>query len=125
ADETRGARPAHRHAHAGAGSVPARLGGVLVATRLVADAVVTCDAAGSIHRPGAVDIEDGRIAWVGPVAAAPPGVPEERVGGILLPGLVNCHCHSPIAPFRAAAEDVPLDRFLREVLWPREARLTD
>jgi 5-methylthioadenosine/S-adenosylhomocysteine deaminase len=27
--------------------------------------------------------------------------------------------------FRGAAEDVPLERFLREVLWPREARLTD
>jgi len=27
--------------------------------------------------------------------------------------------------FRGAAEDVPLDRFLREVLWPREAQLTD
>lgn len=101
------------------------MGGIRVATRLVADAVVTCDAAGSVHRPGAVDVEDGRIAWVGPLESAPAGVPEERVGGLLLPGLVNCHCHSPMTLFRGAAEDVTLDRFLREVLWPREAQLTD
>jgi 5-methylthioadenosine/S-adenosylhomocysteine deaminase len=94
------------------------VGGVRVA-RLVADAVVTCDAAGTIHRPGAVEIEDGRISWVGPIDE-PPGD-----HGVLLPGLVNCHCHSPMALFRGAAEDVPLDRFLREIVWPREARLTD
>jgi 5-methylthioadenosine/S-adenosylhomocysteine deaminase len=41
-----------------------------------------------------------------------------------MPGLVNVHCHSPMTLFRGAAEDVPLERFLREVLWPREARLT-
>lgn len=41
-----------------------------------------------------------------------------------MPGLVNVHCHSPMTLFRGAAEDIPLDRFLREVLWPREARLT-
>jgi 5-methylthioadenosine/S-adenosylhomocysteine deaminase len=102
------------------------VGGVRVTTRFVADAVVTCDSEGSIHRPGAVDVEDGRIDWVGPLADAPAaGVEEQAVGGILLPGLVNCHCHSPMTLFRGAAEDVTLDRFLREVLWPREAQLTD
>ncbi|MDQ3822858.1 MAG: amidohydrolase [Actinomycetota bacterium] len=49
----------------------------------------------------------------------------ERLDGVLMPGLVNVHCHSPMTLFRGAAEDVPLDRFLREVLWPREARLTE
>ena len=50
---------------------------------------------------------------------------EPLLGGVLVPGLVNCHCHSPMTLFRGAAEDMPLQRFLREVLWPREARLTD
>jgi 5-methylthioadenosine/S-adenosylhomocysteine deaminase len=72
-----------------------------------------------VHRPGAVEVDaDGRIAWVGPAG------PEERPRrGVLLPGLVNVHAHSAMTLFRGAAEDVPLDRFLREVLWPREARL--
>lgn len=93
--------------------------------RYLADAVVPCDEAMSVHRPGAVDVEDGRISWVGSAAEAPgPGGEERRLSGVLLPGLVNTHCHSAMTLFRGAAEDIPLDRFLNEVLWPREARLT-
>jgi 5-methylthioadenosine/S-adenosylhomocysteine deaminase len=66
-----------------------------------------------------VELENGAITWVGPVDEAPGD------HGLLLPGLVNCHCHSPMTLFRGAAEDVPLDRFLRDVVWPREAQLTD
>ena len=35
--------------------------------RYVADAVVTCDATDAVYTPGAVEVADGRIAWVGPV----------------------------------------------------------
>jgi 5-methylthioadenosine/S-adenosylhomocysteine deaminase len=87
--------------------------------RLAADAVVPVDAAGAVLRPGAVHGEAGRITYVGP-----PDGSERRVEGLLMPGFVDCHCHSPMTLFRGAAEDVPLQRFLREVLWPREARLT-
>jgi 5-methylthioadenosine/S-adenosylhomocysteine deaminase len=96
-------------------------------TRLVADAVLPCDGTGMVHRPGAVDIgADGRITWVGPVAdSTPDGSPAEvrRVGGLLLPGLVNAHCHSPMTLLRGQGEGLPLDRWLREVIWPREAKI--
>ena len=82
--------------------------------RVTAAAVVTGD--GAIHRPGFVEHEDGVITDVGPADSG---------DGLLMPGLVNCHCHSPMAVLRGTAEDVPLDTFLREVVWPREARLTD
>lgn len=46
-------------------------------------------------RDGRVAVENGRIAWVG--AAGDPGEPagdvEELGPGVLLPGLVNAHCH--------------------------------
>jgi 5-methylthioadenosine/S-adenosylhomocysteine deaminase len=87
--------------------------------RLAADAVVCCDEPMTVHRPGAVEAEEGRLVSVEP---ARPGEP--RRAGVLMPGLVNCHCHSPMTLFRGAAEDMPLQRFLREVLWPREARMT-
>jgi 5-methylthioadenosine/S-adenosylhomocysteine deaminase len=45
------------------------------------------------------------------------------VGGLLLPGLVNCHAHTPMTVLRGAGEGLPLHRWLREVIWPREARL--
>lgn len=41
-----------------------------------------------------------------------------------MPGLVNAHGHAPMTLFRGAAEDISFERWLREVLWPREARLT-
>lgn len=98
-----------------------------MSTRYVADTVVTCDAAFAVHRPGAVDVDQaGRIAWVGPLADAPaaPDARTQRLPGLLLPGLVNTHCHSPMTLFRGAGEGLGLVRWLREVLWPREARLT-
>jgi 5-methylthioadenosine/S-adenosylhomocysteine deaminase len=44
--------------------------------------------------------------------------------GVLIPGLVNVHSHAPMVLFRGQGEGLPLDRWLREVMWPREARLT-
>jgi cytosine/adenosine deaminase-related metal-dependent hydrolase len=47
---------------------------------------------GAPIRDGAVAVEDGRIAWVGPAAEAP-ATAEDLGPGVLLPGLVNAHCH--------------------------------
>ena len=110
--------------------------------RYVADVVVTMDAAGTVLRPGAVEVLGDRITWVG--AAVPEGsscadgrqaigtpdggaggdeAEEVVVGGLLMPGLVNTHGHSPMTLLRGAGDGLPLDRWLREVIWPREARL--
>jgi 5-methylthioadenosine/S-adenosylhomocysteine deaminase len=95
-------------------------------TRLVADAVLPCDGTGAVHRPGAVDVDAaGRIAHVGPVPSTPDGGEwtVRRVGGLLMPGLVNAHSHGPMTLLRGQGEGLPLDRWLREVIWPREAKL--
>jgi imidazolonepropionase len=43
---------------------------------------------------GAVAVKDGRIAWAGPRAEAPPAAREHDCGGLwLTPGLVDCHTH--------------------------------
>lgn len=95
--------------------------------RYVADAVVTCDATDTIHTPGVVDVSGSRIAWVGPVNNAPE--PDDltavhHVGGLLMPGLINAHCHTPMTLLRGAGDGLPLDRWLREAMWPREGRMT-
>jgi imidazolonepropionase len=41
----------------------------------------------------AVLIENGRIAWVGPAADAPPGPTVDCGGRLLTPGLIDCHTH--------------------------------
>jgi imidazolonepropionase len=46
-------------------------------------------------RDGAIGVKDGRIAWLGPRAAAPQGALEvhDCGGAWLTPGLVDCHTH--------------------------------
>ena len=94
--------------------------------RYVADAVVPCDGTVPAHRPGAVEVSGDVVVRVGPpgeLRSTGPGVPEVRVEGALLPGMVNTHCHSPMTLFRGTGENLPLLRWLQEVLWPREAHL--
>ncbi|MBN2114490.1 MAG: amidohydrolase family protein [Acidimicrobiia bacterium] len=94
--------------------------------RYLADHVLPMDPAFSLYSPGFVDVAEGRVAAVGPAAGAAalaPGDVLHHVEGLLLPGLVNCHAHSPMTVLRGAGEGLPLQRWLREVIWPREARL--
>ena len=44
---------------------------------------------------------------------------------MLCPGLYNCHAHSPMSIFRGFGENLPLDRWLAEKIWPAEDKLTD
>ena len=95
--------------------------------RFIADVVVTCDEADSVHGPGVVDIEDGRICWVGPKADAPEActtMSVNDIGGLLMPGLVNSHCHTPMTLVRGVGDGLPLQRWLTEAMWPRESRMT-
>jgi 5-methylthioadenosine/S-adenosylhomocysteine deaminase len=95
-------------------------------TRYRADVVLTADEAGAVHRPGALDVDaDGRVAWVGPLAEAPaPDGDVVDLGGLIMPGLVNAHGHTPMTLVRSAGDGLPLDRWLTEGVWPREGRMT-
>lgn len=44
---------------------------------------------------------------------------------VLLPGLVNAHCHAAMTLLRGSSEDAPLQRWLTEQIWPLEARWVD
>lgn len=75
---------------------------------------------------GVVDVEGGRVVWSGSASEAPDAghATVHRIPGILMPGMVNIHCHTPMVLLRGAGEGLPVDRWLHEVMWPREARLT-
>ncbi len=94
--------------------------------RFTARAVVVGDRAGTVIPDAVVAVDDGLISWVGPAHEAPPPGDAEPVElpGLLMPGLVNAHSHAPMVLFRGQGEGLPLDRWLQEVMWPREARLT-
>ncbi|HEX4434045.1 MAG TPA: amidohydrolase [Acidimicrobiales bacterium] len=95
--------------------------------RLEADAVFTVDSSDRVLSPGAVEIDAGLISWVGDPIEVPAGAGTEvhRLGGLLMPGLVNCHGHAPMTLLRSAGDGLPLERWLHEAIWPREARLED
>jgi len=93
--------------------------------RLAAPVVLTCDERCTVLRDAVVDVDDrGRITHVGPAAAAPPSPgPVRPLPGILLPGLVNVHAHTAMTALRGLGGDLPLMRWLTEVIWPAEAQL--
>lgn len=93
--------------------------------RLRAPVVLPCDPACSVLRDAVVDVTlDGRIGHVGPAATAPPsGEQVRRLDGILLPGLVNTHAHTPMTLLRGMGGDLPLLPWLHDVIWPAEAKV--
>jgi 5-methylthioadenosine/S-adenosylhomocysteine deaminase len=58
--------------------------------------------------------------------AAAKYAPRERVDlpeHALIPGLVNAHTHNPMTLLRGLADDLPLMTWLREHIWPVEAKV--
>ena len=85
-------------------------------------AVLTSD--GTIAEHQYVAVQNGRIAYVGDTC--PPGDFGERYDGqnrLLLPGFVNAHTHTPMTLLRGYAENLPLDRWLNERVFPFEDRI--
>ena len=48
----------------------------------------------------------------------------DATDGLVIPGLVNAHCHAAMTLLRGYADDKPLGAWLQEDIWPVEAALT-
>lgn len=74
----------------------------------------------------AVAVDGDRIVAVLPAAEAQQRyAARERVmlgDHVLIPGLVNAHTHNPMTLMRGLADDLPLMRWLKEHIWPAEAK---
>lgn len=93
-------------------------------TRWTAELAVPCDEPGAVLRPGVVEARDGVVTHVGTNSSGEAAT-EVRVDGLLLPGLINTHSHAPMSLFRGVGANLPLERWLGEVIWPQEAHLTE
>ncbi|MFI2349145.1 amidohydrolase [Streptomyces sp. NPDC019443] len=69
----------------------------------VIDAVTSADAVAGVQ---AVERIDGR-------------------GQLAMPGLINCHTHTPMVALRGIAEDMPFEEWFNDWIWPIESNLTD
>ena len=94
-----------------------------VPSLLVKDAVLlTQDDARRVLR-GDLRAEDGVITHVGGDVPQHADEVVEAGGDLLLPGLVNAHTHSPMTLLRGLGDDLPLETWLRDRIWPTERRL--
>jgi 5-methylthioadenosine/S-adenosylhomocysteine deaminase len=80
---------------------------------------------GAYWAQGAVLAQDGRVTYAGPADDAPQAESAEVIearGGLIMPGLINAHCHGAMTLFRGLADDLPLDVWLNQHMFPAEAR---
>ena len=71
---------------------------------------------------------DGRIGYIGDAAPENAASYSELYDGrrkLLMPGMFNAHAHAPMTLLRGYAENLPLQRWLHERIFPFEAKLTD
>lgn len=89
--------------------------------------ILTMDQAGTVVEDGVLCIEGERITYCGPADSAPPA-PGAKVldarGGLVLPGLINGHTHAAMTLMRGLADDLPLEKWLTEHIFPAERNLT-
>ncbi|WP_028694665.1 TRZ/ATZ family hydrolase [Pseudomonas cremoricolorata] len=93
---------------------------------LIPDWLVPVEPAGVVLREHALGVRDGLIAWIGPRDRAPAANQVRELPDCLLtPGLINAHGHAAMSLFRGLADDLPLMTWLKQHIWPAEARWVD
>jgi len=91
--------------------------------------VLTIDDQDTNYKPGALVVNDGTIVAIGPQseieAAWQARERLDAAGNLLLPGLINNHTHIAMTLFRGLADDMPLEEWLFEHIWPAERKFID
>jgi 5-methylthioadenosine/S-adenosylhomocysteine deaminase len=97
-----------------------------VDTLIFAAWVVPVDVPGAVLASHAVAVRDGRIEAIVPAADAASSFEAHETfhleRHVLVPGLVNLHCHAAMSLLRGLADDLPLMNWLQEHIWPAENR---
>ncbi|QSZ66662.1 amidohydrolase [Methanofollis aquaemaris] len=71
-----------------------------------------------------ITIEGGRFAAIGEDAGGEADVVIDGRGAVAIPGLYNTHTHAAMTLLRGYADDMILQEWLSEKIWPLEAHLT-
>lgn len=83
--------------------------------------LITMDQMGTRHPSADLAVLGGKIAAIGP---ALPGFGRQEIdaqGNVVLPGLVDAHMHMTL--LRGVGDDLPLMRWLYEVMFPKDAEI--
>ncbi len=77
-------------------------------------------------RDAYLGVEGDTICYLSETAPETPFDREKDLKGkLLIPGLINCHCHSPMVFLRGIGSDLKLQDWLYHYIFPTEARWTD
>ncbi len=77
---------------------------------------------------GELQVEDGKITYVGEEGKKAEGIWDREIdakGNLLMPGFKNAHTHSAMTFLRSYADDLPLQEWLYNQVFPMEAKLTE
>ena len=97
---------------------------------LIKDAlIVTCDGSHSIIENGVMSVSQGKIAALEQSnTRAAENLNAKKIvsanGNIVMPGLINMHCHAADSLFRGLVENLPLEEWLGRVWIAEKAILT-
>ncbi|MBQ6018666.1 MAG: amidohydrolase [Clostridia bacterium] len=78
----------------------------------------------TVLKNGFLATDGALIAFIG--ESRPRGVFDREIdcsGKLALPGLYNCHTHAAMVALRGAGSDLPLNRWLRDVIFQREKNI--
>ena len=93
---------------------------------IVHGTVVTMDFNKSIYPDGYIIIKDSVITDVGTYRKEIESVKAKQridaTGKLVIPGLINTHTHAAMTLFRGLADDLELNDWLQNYIWPAEAK---
>jgi 5-methylthioadenosine/S-adenosylhomocysteine deaminase len=93
---------------------------------LVNGTVITMDSDRTVLETGTVAIKDGTIVAVGASDSLKDKFKAREIidanGKIIMPGLINTHTHAAMVIFRGLADDLLLQEWLEDYIWPAEAK---
>ncbi len=95
-------------------------------TVLHPDFVVPIIPRGQVLEAHSVALKDHNIAAIMPRSEADEAAAEQHIdlpGCVLMPGLINLHCHAAMSLFRGYADDMPLMSWLQQYIWPTEQKV--
>lgn len=88
--------------------------------------IITVNPTNDVILDGAIAFEGNTITYVGETPADLSGY-DEVINGkdkYILPGLINTHGHVGMSLLRGYADDLPLQQWLQDKMWPLEGQFT-
>lgn len=96
-------------------------------TAIINGLIVTLDENNRIIRNGSLTFQDDTINYIGESIQDLTQFDQviDAKGKLIMPGLINTHGHSPMTLLRGVSDDLPLQEWLENKIWPLERKFTE